>query len=345
MRSDSNDEQDFLMHCMTDADLSINLNDMNYYCSQNNNATREHLDSLIKKYLRSVDMEMETERFDDECELINTELAVFSGNLFRLILGEQQPKYYLCKLADHDPENSSHADYKHPYFRACNMLQNLIEWHELESSHADILENNIKDMSSILVAGHFLGEIDWSDGNFGVIINQDSNAQAVRLDPGLSFTDMFFKSNDKLNSVMSNLLLNYVHEENPDDPYIDSMIDHETLRYCHHRAEALFANNREILKTMERISNLGKSDFTQCMQHSFQESHYPFAKIIIKRLMQRVHDYDQAFQEIQRMRDTDKKVLRESVNNLNLFSPSIKSGMKRTKTGDTSDLPQPPRKK
>lgn len=109
--------------------------------------------------------------------LLAAEYAVFAGNLLKHLLGKYQPIYYLAQ--------STHR--RNPkYYRVCNQLENYQDWDAVtrvdtatgtpkllfqwdDEEEKDISELNILNLTSILIASHFIGEADWNEANFGFV--------------------------------------------------------------------------------------------------------------------------------------------------------------------------------
>lgn len=110
-------------------------------------------------------------------------LAVFSGSIFKKLLGDYQPNYYLTS------DNG----------RACNLLEEFAPFQLSKSSPlcveykgASYPLSRIKNFSAIIIAGYYLGEVDWDISNIGLVPakGDDTNNYdlvAVRIDSGSSF--------------------------------------------------------------------------------------------------------------------------------------------------------------
>ncbi|MDR3503443.1 MAG: hypothetical protein P4L79_12775 [Legionella sp.] len=110
-------------------------------------------------------------------------LAVFAGNIFKKLLGDYQPNYYLTS------DNG----------RACNLLEEFAHFQLSQSSLLSVEYkgtsypfSRIKNFSAIIIVGYYLGEVDWDFSNIGLVPakGDDTNNYdlvAVRIDPGHSF--------------------------------------------------------------------------------------------------------------------------------------------------------------
>lgn len=110
-------------------------------------------------------------------------LAVFAGKIFKKLLGDYQPNYYLTSDDG----------------RACNFLEGFADFQLSQNSLLSVEYqggsypfSRVKNFSAIIIAGYYLGEIDWDCSNIGLVPAKgaDTNAYdlvAVRIDPGHSF--------------------------------------------------------------------------------------------------------------------------------------------------------------
>lgn len=261
-----------------------------FFCSQNNSAYREMLEYTLGEKFRGVNDKLLEDR-----ELLDAELAVFAGNFYRLLLGDHQPFYKLAKV--HDFSSVTDSDYMnefdHPYFRVCSIVDNFTHWDDAFNETNQIaLNNNMQPqgLSRILIAGYFLGEIDWSGMNFGF----DGSGQAVRLDPGLAFSDVFFSNN--VDKALKNPLINFIGKM-PEEDYLPQLIEFNESDQCkiiHKDAKKLFCNQREIEQMLRKISALSPSDFDKLVKQSFTPLHYPIAKLLVKYIYKRQFIFKEA---------------------------------------------------
>ncbi|WP_133135881.1 hypothetical protein [Legionella rowbothamii] len=108
---------------------------------------------------------------------------MFAGNIFKKLLGDYQPSYYLTSDIG----------------RACNLLEEFALFQLSQSSLLSVAYkgssypfSRIKNFSAIIIAGYYLGEVDWDNSNIGFVPakGDDTNHYdlvAVRIDPGNSF--------------------------------------------------------------------------------------------------------------------------------------------------------------
>lgn len=242
--------------------------------------------------------------------LLKAEYAVFSGNLMKLILGEHQPDYYLAKFPSREK-----------YYRICNELNDYRDWEEViqvdnsgdgtlsliwdkDHEEEDIHDLNIQNLTAILVACHFLGEMDWAEGNFG-FVKKDDGYIAVRLDPGFSFNDIMLDNKYKdLPRRLDNLLLSYISAEinsASEDRYLCNLIDHEKGIVINAAADTIFRRKDEILRTLRRISEISKGDLHEVARRSFSNSEksQSHAEILIDKLLKRQSLYKRALRNLQ----------------------------------------------
>lgn len=234
--------------------------------------------------------------------LLAAELAVFSGNLLKFILGEPQPDYYLAKNKE-----------KGKYYRISNELESYEDWVRViridskgeiffnwpESVEKPILSVKIRQLTAIMVACHFLGEIDWADDNFG-FVNIGDEFIAVRLDPGCSFHSSVFENTyTNLADRLENLLISYISEEINEDQedswhYLSSLIDHENKKLKAPVAKLLFSNRTELITTLCRIAELTREDLEMIAKKSFSKEHWSYAEDYINQLLNRQESYQEA---------------------------------------------------
>ncbi|STY29476.1 Uncharacterised protein [Legionella wadsworthii] len=234
--------------------------------------------------------------------LLAAELAVFSGNILKFILGEPQPEYYLA-------ENKK----KGKYYRISNKLEDYEDWNRVVRINAQgeiffqwpgsqelpILSVKIRQLTAILVACHFLGEVDWADDNFGFVKVGDEFI-AVRLDPGCSFhSSVFANSYSDLPVKLKNLLVSFIGEEieeGQEEPYnyLSGLIDYENRKIKNQASNILFGNRNELLATLDRISELTREDLESIAKKSFTKEHWSYAENYINKLLNRQEIYDEA---------------------------------------------------
>lgn len=239
-------------------------------------------------------------------KLYAAELAVFAGQLFKAILGVQQPDYFFGQATSGEDVT---------YYRICNKLDNYKNWLDI----ASIKNNNliiqwdderytnpvVNHLTSILVAGHFLGELDWNDTNFG-LVKKDAQFYAVRLDPGCSFGTMLNNRYEDLEGILRHLLVKYVSleinnfdKENMNDTYLEELINHEKGLVRNSKAKELFGSWDEVIKTTEKITDLSKRDFSAIADDSFTEKNRVKAQPLIDKLIARQAQYSHFLHEHQ----------------------------------------------
>ncbi|WP_028373499.1 hypothetical protein [Legionella lansingensis] len=243
-------------------------------------------------------------QLEDSCNpSLAAELAVFSGNVMKLILGEPQPDYYLARHTQKDK-----------YYRISNELEDYEDWNCVirinpegeiffnwkDSGDKPILSVKIHQLTAILVVCHFLGEIDWADDNFGFVKRGDEFI-AVRLDPACSFhSSVFNNTYGDLAKKLENLLISYISKEineHTDEPfyYLSGLIDHESKTLKTPTAKRLFSNRAELIETLCRISELSKEELDTVAKKSFSKENWSIAEDYVKKLLFRQEAYQEAF--------------------------------------------------
>jgi hypothetical protein len=110
-------------------------------------------------------------------------LAVFTGKIFRVLLGEYQPDYHLV------------TDEQGQLSRGCNWLDNFVPFQidedpfNVKYGEKSYPLTKIRNLTAAILAGYFLGEADWYSENIGFVPDQKNPdcLVAVRIDPGCSF--------------------------------------------------------------------------------------------------------------------------------------------------------------
>lgn len=202
-----------------------------------------------------------------------TALAVFSGKLFRNLLGEYQPDYHLF------------IDDK-SRMRGCNWLNDFDCFQLDEDSPLHIQYkgasysfDQIRNFTAVILAGFFLGESDWYSGNIGFVPDKNGHdLVAVRIDPGCSF---HFELNIFNCSLLNYLLadpfrmiiggINYLYdagyfsdlfEESESDEESDELIaELQRLKYRDPALAELLNNKEEIMAVIQKIVALTRDDF------------------------------------------------------------------------------------
>lgn len=330
---------------MIDKSLEFDLEDSDYHCSQNSTHMNHVLNAVIRKFIYQAYgvTELQSE-WNKHANLIQAEMTVFAGNLMRLILGDKQPRFHLCEMADANPETMAEYGLSHPYFAVSEHVNNFQGFEDILENHSEVLNESIRNLSAMLVACYFIGETDWDDSNYG-IVEEGALKFAVRLDPGCAFNNLSFEEENISSKTMSNLLLHYIHavNEKEEHAYLDHFID-EDGHLLHPRAKALFCNMRETIAAVGKIGSLSKEDFNQCIKDSFDPSHYQFAQWLAKNLYKRVVVFQAVSAEM-----TREYLAQKGKERSGLFSSSQESSgtelNKRSKNEDNSETEFEPRKR
>lgn len=240
--------------------------------------------------------------------LLAAEYAVFSGNLLKFILGKYQPGYYLAKSSRKEIDK---------YYRICDQLENYENWSDVvrlnetgnlvfkwpTEAEKDILDVNIRNLTAIVLASQFLGEIDWNEDNFG-FVKFENEYIAVRIDPGCSFNSALIEANyTDLPERLENLLVSYISKEvlachKDAARYLCDLIDHEKGTVKIPAAQQLFSRKEEIVQTLTTIANITQKDLHKIAKQSFSEEHWNQAQELINLLLNRQEMYQAALQHI-----------------------------------------------
>lgn len=220
---------------------------------------------------------------------IHTELAVFAGNLYKLILRGAYPEFFVGEIDQYELLD----DFKDPFVRVGKRVENSKLWRECFSigdkdvylfgkaySLDEVDKIPLKGLTSALVAGLFLAEIDWNYEN--LLITDDG--MVIKIDPGLCINNLFIEeTKENILFKLKNLLQNYVFkindesyffdlkkhttESSPENYYEDSDSDipeliHENISILFNNQKELFHTLRTIIRLSEAIREQAKKDFS-----------------------------------------------------------------------------------
>ncbi len=236
---------------------------------------------------------------------LDAEVAVFSGNLFRLILGGAHPIYYACEIVD------AAGGKPHGYVRVCNKIPDYSDWEHIVSVHEDriniagkeILFNSdevpVHGLTAILVMGFFLNEEDWNGTNFGLT----RNFEAVRIDPGLSFGDKFFSGDiqeiqDGLNNLLKNFIWNIEGGE-----YLTEFKPGCANEQMPPLVNRLFNSQSELFATLAGIISMPSSLYYETALQCFSKEHSLLGLALAQHIKARIRLFYEAAKELDGFND------------------------------------------
>jgi hypothetical protein len=243
---------------------------------------------------------------------LHTELSVFAGNIYKLILGNPYPRYFVGNIDQ--PEDFEFID---PFVRVCNNVENSLLWRQclsIDDKNLTLFEQSysldeiekipLKGLTSSLVAGLFLAEVDWNYEN--LVIAPDGTV--LKIDPGLCINDLFMEETTQdILFKLKNLLLHYVYKIE-DESYFSNLIlpnrdgsiedsyedpDPALPELIHGNVSFLFNNKKEIFHTLMAISKLSDAIVEQAKK-DFSPEFSDFSKKLIDLFLIRIEHFKNA---------------------------------------------------
>lgn len=228
------------------------------------------------------------------------ELAVFSGNLIRLILGERQPEYKLTYRESKEGVTYYRVSQKIEHYQDwenCAGIQDgayVFQWPQ-DDTPTPIEDAPIDGLTSILIACLFVGEADWDTTNFGLKKVSDRFV-AIRLDPGMSFQAFLLpelpmsyeKTVDYFRQLYNNplklYLFNSLFNSSSENQYLPDIIHYPSGEIKQSSVADLFNDKKELISVVERIASLTESDIKEVARQSFTDIDENLVKQMILRL-------------------------------------------------------------
>ncbi|MCL9685449.1 hypothetical protein [Legionella maioricensis] len=248
----------------------------------------------------------------EQVNKLHTELSVFAGNIYKLILGNPYPQYFVGNIDQHED-----FEFIDPFVRVCNNVENSLLWRKClsiddenltlfqQSYSLDEIEKiPLKGLTSSLVAGLFLAEVDWNYEN--LVIAPDGTV--VKIDPGLCINDLFMEeTTEDILFKLKNLLLHYVYkiedesyfpdlklpnrEGSIEDSYEDS--EPALAELIHDNISFLFNNKKELFHTLIAISKLSDAVVEQAKK-DFSPEFSDFSKKLVGLFLTRIEQFKNA---------------------------------------------------
>lgn len=243
---------------------------------------------------------------------LHTELAVFAGSLYKLILGPPYPEHFVGKI-----DQFEDFSFQDPFVRVCKKVESGHLWKECfsidnqnisffgKNYSLDSVENvPIKGLTAALVAGVFLAEIDWNYENLLIT----DNGTVVKIDPGLCINNLFLdETKEDILSKLTNLLQHYVFKIEDESYFfhfkkrgLESFLDNsnedsesELTELIHEKVSLLFNNQKELFQTLVKIINLSDALVEQAKK-DFSPEFSDFTKRLVNLFLTRINNFKQA---------------------------------------------------